>query len=88
MHVRRAGKKRLFCKAQLDRSPSEDEELAQPKLQFKRTSLKRLKTSTNTPKSPARLLQKKLNTITISSKGKLEFADVLRGPFKKNSALL
>ena len=31
VHVRRPGKKRLFCKAFLERSPSEEEELAEQK---------------------------------------------------------
>ena len=30
VHVRRKGKKRLFCKSYLERSPAEDEELFKP----------------------------------------------------------
>ena len=99
MHIRRPGKKRLFCKAQLDRSPSEDEELAKPKLKMKiNNGLKRHKTSIyaqlstvgslkESKRLPARLMLKKLNTIAISSNNRLEFKDVLRGPFKTSSAI-
>ena len=41
VHVRRPGKKRLHCKAYLDRSPSEEEELAKPKSDSKIWSNKR-----------------------------------------------
>ena len=34
VHVRRPGKKRLFCKSFLERSPSEDEEINRQKPEF------------------------------------------------------
>ena len=50
VHVRRPGKKRLFCKSFLERSPSEDEEINRQKPELHKVlGKKRAKTSVNSP---------------------------------------